>query len=102
MREREGPTPQAWEGEGFPLAQHYQNGFTHTVNIRQYFVVPEPQNPPASTFEPRYTPSVSPVVGMLAAIGLNDDKVFCTGEIDDKGVDRKLPPELVIAKPTIA
>src|SRR4051812_40422227 len=99
LREREGPTPQAWEGEGLPLAQQSQNGFTHTFKIRQYLVVPKPQDTPAATFKPSRAVGILLSVRMLAAVGLDDKEILRTGKIDDVRPDRKLSPEFVPTEP---
>jgi hypothetical protein len=41
LREREGPTPKAWEGEGFTFAQSPKYYLTDSFDIGQDFVVPE-------------------------------------------------------------
>jgi hypothetical protein len=66
------------------------NGPQHSLRIGKDFVVPEPENAPASP--PQLAVAQFMVAGprMLTAIGFDDQARFNAGEIDDVGRDWKL------------
>jgi len=68
----------------------------------QYVVVPEPQNLPAFLTQERIAPVVIARLGMLSAIGFDNQAGFWTGKIDDVRCDDELTaetkPQLPIAQ----
>src|SRR5207237_9404008 len=90
MREREGPTPQAWEGEGLFRRKLAKNRQDYALGVRQDVVVPEPEHPPALAFEPSGAAAIRVVVGMLTAVCLDDHAMSGAREIDDVVADRVL------------
>ena len=101
MREREGPAPPAWEGEGLPSSQLAQNSLNHSIRVRQRVIVPKSQYPPALAFEPHGAAEISLVVGVLAAIRLDHEVMSGAGEIDDEVADRILPAKPVTAQSAV-
>ena len=97
MREREGPAPQAWEGEGLAFRQLFQNRLDDPVGVRQNLIVPEPQYAPTLLLKPNSAPPVVVAVRVLTAICLDDETMSGAGEIDDKASNRILPPKAVFA-----
>jgi hypothetical protein len=97
LREREGPTPKAWEGEGFPSLQFCQNARGNPFGVAQNLTVPEPEYAPSQAFEPSSAARIFLVLKVLTAIRLDDQEVFGAGKIGDERPDRDLPAELVTA-----
>jgi len=61
--------------------------------VLQDFIVPEPQDPPASREQDRVAPVMIAGRRMLTAINLDDQSAFDASEVDDEGRYRKLPTE---------
>jgi hypothetical protein len=95
MREREGPSPQGWEGEGLCGFDRSQNGLDHAIGIVENIVVPKPEHFPALTFEPSCSACVRCVVAVLTTIGFDRQLVLGAGEVDDETAQRMLPPKFV-------
>jgi hypothetical protein len=66
------------------------------------FVVPEAQNAPALALEPCGAAAIVVIVGVLTAIGFDNQTMLRTGEIDDEIADRVLSAEAVTAQPAVA
>src|SRR5205807_10270911 len=96
--EREGPSAQRWEGEGLTSLKLFQNRLDDAVRVREHVVAPEPQHPPAPLFEPGRTRPISLIIGVLTAIGLDDQAISRAREIHNETADRKLPAKAVPLK----
>jgi hypothetical protein len=92
-----GPTPQAWEGEGFPILQFSQNGVSNSFGVAQNIIVPEADYPPSPGFQPSRAARVSLTTYVLTAICLDDQEAFGASKIGDETPNRELPTEFVPA-----
>jgi hypothetical protein len=95
LREREGPTPQAWEGEGFAFPQSLKYRLAYPFYVGQDFIVPETQDAPTASVQPKAAVSVALAGCMLTAIGFDDHEKFRAGKIHDKRADRNLAAKFV-------
>jgi len=75
--------------------QFSQNGLSNPLGIAQDRIVPEPDYTPSLGLEPSGAPRILLVVKVLAAICLNNQKVFSARKIGDERPDRDLPAELI-------
>jgi len=77
------------------IRERGRNGFQNARDIAQDLIIPETQNSIFVTGEPLIADHVMPVVGVLAAIHLNDEAGFAANEIDGVWADRFLPNKFV-------
>src|SRR5439155_26093797 len=94
LREREGPSPQGWEGEGLFGFQISQNGLDHSVGIGEDFVVPKTDHFPALALQTSRSLCIGRPVRVLATIEFDHDLVPAAGEVGDVPADRMLSAEL--------
>jgi hypothetical protein len=79
-----------------------KNNLQHTLSIRERVVVPKSQHDKLLAAKPIIPHRIFfSLIGMLAAIQLNNQTVFEANEIDNIGTNRHLPPELVALQPSI-
>jgi hypothetical protein len=95
LREREGPAPQAWEGEGFALPQSFEYRLAYPFDVGQDFVVPETQDAPAASAQVSGAANVALTGCVLTAVGFDDHKKFRAGKVHDERSDRELPTKFV-------
>jgi hypothetical protein len=81
-------------GEGLRGAQRRQNCLEHAFGVGEDVVVPESQHALALTLEPFGSLGVRLVVGVLTAIGLDNQMMLGADEVDDISADGVLSPEL--------
>jgi hypothetical protein len=82
MREREGPSPQGWEGEGLLSLQNAQDRYNYSIGIAENIGVPKADHFPTLTFEPSCSATVRRTVCMLAAVHFDDELVLGACEVD--------------------
>jgi len=71
------------------------NPFPDALNVRQDFVIPQPQYSIASRFEKTRAPLIRfRALGMLSPIQFNHQPPLRTAEIDDEGTDIMLTAKL--------
>jgi hypothetical protein len=102
MREREGPSPQGWEGEGLCGVERSQDSLDHSIGIAENIVVPEAEYFPVLALKLSRSACVRCVVGMLTTIDFDHQLVLGTGEVDDEIAQRMLRPKLVFHRAPIA
>jgi hypothetical protein len=95
LREREGPSPQGWEGEGLCGFERSQDSLDHAIGIAENIVVPEPEHFPALTLEPNRSACVRCVVGVLTTIDFDRQLVLGAGEVDNEVAQRMLSAKSV-------
>jgi hypothetical protein len=89
-------------GDGFQSPQRIQNHLDHTLDILEYFVVPEPQYHESRLLQPLCPRQiVSRLIGVLAAVEFDDQLPFQAGEIEYEAAERMLPFELAALQLTI-
>ncbi len=70
--------------------EHLGDGSQHSLTVSKDFVVPEPENAPASSLQLIVARVVITGTRMLAAIGFDDQARCNAGEVDDVRRDREL------------
>jgi hypothetical protein len=71
--------------------RHYR--FQDTVAITQHVVIPEAENPITLRRQPPIALDIAGILGVLAAIDLDDKASLMANEIDDEATDQSLPPK---------
>jgi hypothetical protein len=61
-----------------------QNRLLNAADVFKNFIIPEPGNPPTAPLEPRRASLVVSILGVLSAIGLDDQAMLEANEIDDE------------------
>jgi hypothetical protein len=79
------------------LQQRNTNCFQDAIRLLENLVVPEPEHPKVSRFEPRGALAIFLGVEMLASIDFDDQMSLYAGEIDDIGTQGNLASETVSA-----
>ncbi len=79
-----------------------QDLLQHPFGPAQNIVVPEPNNPPAVTFEPRRPPRIVSAVSMLAAVEFDDQASLNADKIRNESTNWVLATELVAVQLPIA
>jgi hypothetical protein len=76
------------------------DGHQHAFKVLHHLIVPESQHTIASALQHGVAPLIARLrlLGMLAAIELDNQGAFKADEVDDIGVDRPLPPDLKDSK----
>ena len=74
--------------------------FKNAGHITQHIVIPEPQNTVVVIDKPFVANGISRVVGVLAAIQLDNETAFAADQINCIRADRLLPDELVTVEAT--
>ena len=83
------------------FAQDVQYYRHDAVSIGQNIVVPEAQNTPAKFFQTYSAHNIIRIVGMLAAIGFNNQMIFSTGKIGNEFANGMLTSKTIALKATI-
>jgi hypothetical protein len=83
------------------LPKHLGDRSQHSLTVRKDFVVPEPENAPASSPQRAVAEVMVAGARMLAAIGFDNQARVEASEIDDVGRDRELTSKSP-AKPIFA
>jgi hypothetical protein len=102
LREKEGPSPQGWEGEGLLGIEGAQDSLDHAIGIGENVVVPEPEEFPSVALEASRSALVCRTVRVLTAIDFDHQLVLGAGEVDYEVADRVLPAEFVTRQPAIS
>ena len=79
-----------------------ENCLQNPFAILQHLVVPEPKDFPALAFQIGVTNGVAQAIGVLRAVGFDDQLSANAKKVDDVRADRNLPAKLESAEATIA
>ena len=91
-----------WRGCGPRLLQRLQDGGGDSFRVFEDVAIPETQNAEALGFKPGCSRRVGFRIGMLAAIGFDDQFQLQAGEVRHEAADRTLAAEFDAAEGTIA
>lgn len=89
-------------GEGLSVSQRFQNHFDNPFGIGEHVIVPEANDAPTLSFEKGCSALIRNVLGVLAAIDLNDEVMLGASEIGDESADRVLTAESESGQSAIA
>jgi hypothetical protein len=82
--------------------QHVENVFDDRRCVSRHVIVPNSDDMPSMSLQPRRTPSVCFAIGMLAAIHLNDQALAYRSEVGDVRPDWPLTTKFVSGQTTVA
>jgi hypothetical protein len=74
----------------------------HALRISGHVIVPDPDDPPTISRQPRGSPFISRAIRMLAAVHFDDQPMADRDEIGHVGADGSLPTKLVAGEPPIS
>lgn len=79
------------------VSEVLQNHLLDAIDIREDIVIPETNDAPAAPLKPRGPPFIVRVVGVLTAVGFDDQATFEANEIDDERAKPMLAAEFEAA-----
>src|SRR6266498_739326 len=83
------------ERVGVRVGQRLGDSLQHPTDVSQHFIVPEPENPIAVSFEERSTLRIGfTLTCVLPAVQFDDELYFGTTEVGDEWPDGMLAPDL--------